>query len=141
MNESPNIASPPRVYYMKLIKKLLALPDETWGKLPESPEEKLGKSSSLPEKFTLEQNYPNPFNPETSIRYGIPSKSSVSIKIYDIMGREIAVVVDNETKSKGWYTAVWNGRDKLGRPAASGIYFCRLIVGNNVYTKKLMLVK
>lgn len=94
-----------------------------------------------PLRAILFQNYPNPFNPSTEIRYGIPSASRVSIKIYDILGREVAVLANNESKNVGWHTVTWDGRDRIGNIVASGIYLCRLVSGSNVRTVKLALTK
>jgi hypothetical protein len=91
--------------------------------------------------YSLEQNYPNPFNPSTTIRYEFPQQSFVTIKIYDILGNEIATLV-NEEKSAGSYeiefNAVGTSRD-LSLP--SGIYFYKLQAGNFVETKKMVLQK
>jgi hypothetical protein len=102
--------------------------------LPAAP---VGVSSSevLPEKFVLGQNYPNPFNPSTTIRYNVPAMSKVSIRVFDMQGREVAVLVD-EKKDAGRYTAVWDA----GR-FSSGIYFYKLEAGSFVEVKKMLLVK
>jgi large repetitive protein len=85
--------------------------------------------------YKLEQNYPNPFNPTTVIRYQIPSNSMVSIKVFDVLGNEVQTLV-NEEKSQGSYQVQFNGAG-----LASGVYFYQLKAGDNVYTKKLMLLK
>lgn len=94
----------------------------------------------LPSTFLLEQNYPNPFNPSTIISYQIPEMSNVQIKIYDSLGKEVRTLV-NETKSAGKYNILWDGRDNYGNRVASGVYFYKIIAGNFVQTKKMMLVK
>ncbi|MFO7447312.1 MAG: two-component regulator propeller domain-containing protein [Ignavibacteriaceae bacterium] len=94
-----------------------------------------------PELFTLYQNYPNPFNPSTQIKYGIPSDNKVSIKIYNVLGKEIAVLVNNEIKTAGWHQTSWNSEDINGNRVSSGIYFCRIFYNSQVQTIKLMLVK
>lgn len=87
--------------------------------------------------FQLEQNYPNPFNPTTTIRYTIPTASLVRLELFDVLGRKVATLV-NERKVAGIHTYVLNAsRFSL----ASGTYFYRLQVGNQVETKKMMLVK
>ncbi len=88
-----------------------------------------------PLQFQLEQNYPNPFNPKTVISYQLPVKSIVSLKLYDILGREVATLV-NEIKSAGNHAAVWNAKH-----LPSGIYFCRLAAGGFTQIKKLALIK
>jgi hypothetical protein len=86
-------------------------------------------------KFTLCQNYPNPFNPSTSISFNIPSKAYVLLKVFDIIGREVAVIVSEEL-TEGNYLRRW---DATG--LTSGAYFCRLQVGSFVNTKKLILLR
>ncbi|MBI5217175.1 MAG: T9SS type A sorting domain-containing protein [Ignavibacteriae bacterium] len=90
---------------------------------------------SMAQDFSLEQNYPNPFNPITVINYSIPQKSFVSLKIYDVVGREIAVLV-NEEKMQGNYSINWNATN-----LTSGVYFYRLHAGSVTLTEKLVLVK
>ncbi len=85
--------------------------------------------------FTLEQNYPNPFNPSTNIGFGIPSKSFVTLKIFDALGREVATLV-NEYLSKGNYTRQWRAKG-----APTGIYFYSLVAGSYKETKKLILLR
>lgn len=93
-------------------------------------------SGEIPNKFGLSQNYPNPFNPVTQIKYDIAKASNVSLKVYDVLGNEVALVVSGNL-SAGKYSADFNA-SKL----ASGIYFYSLIVdGQKVDTRKMMLVK
>ncbi len=94
------------------------------------------QGSNFPD-FQLYQNYPNPFNPETKIEFSIPEKSHVTLKVYDILGKEIATLV-NEEKQKGIYSINFNS-DKLN--LSSGIYFYRLESGNYISIKKLLLLK
>jgi len=90
---------------------------------------------STPKVFTLKQNYPNPFNPSTTIKYEIPKLSFVTIKIYDVLGNEVAALV-NEEKPVGTYELNWNAAN-----LPSGVYFYRLQAGNFVETKKMILLK
>jgi hypothetical protein len=90
---------------------------------------------ALPTEYTLEQNYPNPFNPTTTFRYSIPQTSKVVIKVYDILGNEIAVLMDEE-KTVGIYELTW---DASSLP--SGVYFYQLRAGEYVNTKKMLLIK
>lgn len=85
--------------------------------------------------FTLSQNYPNPFNPATTITYKLPKSSLVTLKVYDLLGREVATLV-NEEKISGTYNATWNARD-----AASGIYFYKITAGGYSKVNKMMLLK
>jgi len=103
--------------------------------------EQTASAQGVPENFVLEQNFPNPFNPETAIRFGLPQQSVVTIKIYDLAGREIATVLDRVELAAGRHQRVWDGRDAQGRVVPSGIYFYRLAAGSFVTTKKLTLMK
>ena len=96
-------------------------------------------SSDIPSYFSLSQNYPNPFNPSTKIKFEIEEdkgqKLEVRLVVYDILGREIATLV-NDKLSPGTYEVKWNGSDY-----ASGVYFYKLISGDYTETKKLILLK
>ncbi len=91
--------------------------------------------NSVPDKYSLSQNYPNPFNPETNIEYSIPKNSNVTLKVYDMLGREVATLV-NKQQEAGSYVAVWNASN-----FSSGVYFYRLTAGSFVQTKKMSLTK
>jgi hypothetical protein len=86
-----------------------------------------------PETFLLRQNYPNPFNPKTVIRYLVPSSQYVSIKVYDVFGREVETLV-NEKKEAGEHEVEWNAET-----VSSGIYFYRLLTEKYSESKKLLL--
>jgi len=88
-----------------------------------------------PSGYVLEQNYPNPFNPSTTIRYAIPQSAQVSLKVYDVLGREVATLV-NARQSAGVYVANF---DATALP--SGMYFYRLQAGSFSETRKMMLIK
>ncbi|MBC8043115.1 MAG: T9SS type A sorting domain-containing protein [Rhizobacter sp.] len=92
-------------------------------------------ASPAPKQFELSQNYPNPFNPATTIRYQLPSAGDVKLKVYDVLGREVASLV-NERQKAGSYAVSFNA-SKL----SSGVYFYRLTTGNFVQTKKMLLIK
>ncbi len=91
-------------------------------------------------KYELSQNYPNPFNPSTRITYSIPSAEFVTLKIYDALGNEAAVLV-NEEKPAGRYTINFNSHSENGQRLSSGVYFYRLRAGEYTSTKKLILMK
>jgi hypothetical protein len=93
------------------------------------------ESDLQPKTFSLEQNYPNPFNPSTTISFSLPSNSFVSLKVFDVVGREVASLV-SEQMSAGSHSKQWNAN---GMP--SGIYFYRLRAGSFTETKKLILLK
>jgi len=91
--------------------------------------------NNFPEDFVLFQNYPNPFNPVTLIKYNVPYPTNVSIKVFDVLGNEIALLV-NENKSAGGYEVTFNASN-----LSSGIYFYKLITGNVTQSKKMILMK
>lgn len=93
-----------------------------------------------PTSFVLHQNYPNPFNPETTIRFEIISSDNVSLKIYDILGNEVAELV-NEFMTPGTYSVRFNSTDINNKNIASGIYFYKLKTANNQLIKKMSLIK
>jgi hypothetical protein len=92
-------------------------------------------NSAIPVTFELLQNYPNPFNPTTNIEFRVSSLGLVSLKIFDVLGREVAMLV-NEMRPAGAYSVRW---DASSFP--SGVYFYRLRSGDFVQTKKLVLAK
>jgi hypothetical protein len=92
-------------------------------------------SESMPAVVSLDQNYPNPFNPSTTIKFELPRASLVSLKVYDILGREVSVLV-NDRKEPGAYEVRFDGSN-----LASGVYFYRLSAGTYVETRKLLLVR
>jgi hypothetical protein len=90
---------------------------------------------TLPQSFSLEQNYPNPFNPTTSIKYQVSNISNVSLKVYDIIGNEIATLV-NEIQPAGIYEVNFNASS-----LPSGVYFYKLQASSFSETKKMLLMK
>ena len=94
-----------------------------------------GSNSEIPETIKLEQNYPNPFNPATTISYSIPSTSHVRLSVFNILGQEVAVLI-NEVRETGFYNVEFSGVD-----LASGLYFYRLSTENFTQIKKMLLVK
>jgi hypothetical protein len=94
-----------------------------------------GEELSVVSDFNLEQNYPNPFNPSTSIKFSVPTSEFVTLKVYDILGNEVATLV-NEQKAVGSYEVRFDAGN-----LASGMYIYTLKAGNFTQTKKLMLMK
>ena len=120
--------------------------DVYFGRINQSVVEVKGKQyvNQQPEDFSLLQNYPNPFNPSTNIKYTIPANvivsgannlTRVTIKVYDVLGNEISVLV-NEEKPAGTYEVQFKSRD-----LTSGLYFYRIHSGTYVETKKMILMK
>ena len=93
-----------------------------------------------PTSFQLLQNFPNPFNPTTTIRYGIPEDSNVSLVIYDVRGQVVQTVA-SEQQSAGWYDFVWNGQTADGKTISTGIYFARLVAGEYSQVIKMLYLK
>ncbi len=89
----------------------------------------------VPMQFALAQNYPNPFNPTTQIMFSVGTYGHTSLRIYDVLGREVATLVD-EVKPAGYYSVQWNAQGR-----ASGVYFYRITANDFVRTKKLLLLK
>jgi hypothetical protein len=92
----------------------------------------------IPRVYRLCQNHPNPFIGRTVIRYALPMKSRVSLRIYDLSGRIVKRVIDRQQKP-GFYMARWDARDSSGRKVSAGVYFCKLSAGDFTATKKLTL--
>lgn len=95
----------------------------------------------FPEDYKLEQNYPNPFNPTTNIRFTLPLDKKISLKIYDMLGKEVASLVNDQLYKKGKYEVMWNGKTSSGQNAASGNYIARFIYGNYSQSIKMTLLK
>lgn len=91
--------------------------------------------AGLPNSFSLGQNYPNPFNPTTTISFSLPSRSFVSLKVFNVLGREVATIVSEELPA-GNYIRQWNAAG-----AASGVYYYRASAGRFTETKKMVLLR
>lgn len=94
------------------------------------------ENSGVPSNFYVEQNYPNPFNPSTVIRFGITEAINVDLRVYDVLGREVSVLVQNQYLEAGSYTATFDGEG-----LASGIYVYKITAGNNTKSMKMQLLK
>ncbi|HRP94367.1 MAG TPA: T9SS type A sorting domain-containing protein, partial [Ignavibacteriaceae bacterium] len=90
----------------------------------------------VPAQFYLDQNYPNPFNPSTQIKFGITEAANVDLRIYDVLGSEVAVLINNQYLGAGSYNAKFNAVN-----LASGIYVYRLTAGTNSVSRKMQLLK
>ena len=97
----------------------------------------LDDKSLLPDAFSLNQNYPNPFNPSTTISYTLPSFAHATLRIYDVTGRVITTLSDNQ-QDAGFYNIQWAGRDDSGRSVSTGVYFVRLQA--EAYSKTIKMV-
>jgi hypothetical protein len=95
---------------------------------------------NIPHNVELRQNYPNPFNPGTRIEFDQPRMQFVRLAIYDVIGRLVRVLIDNEL-APGHYRIDWDGTDNQGKPAATGVYFYRINAGKQTETRKMILIK
>ncbi len=95
----------------------------------------------VPSSFVLSQNYPNPFNPETTITYGIPALSEVTLDVFNIRGQRVRRLVERQMQTPGNYAVHWNGRDEVGGAVSSGLYFYRIQAGDFVRVLKMTLLQ
>jgi|GEM_PF-3981840 len=100
----------------------------------------IDKSNDAPLRTGVAQNYPNPFRQSTSIRFDLVQDADVSLIVYDILGREVASLVDGSL-STGTYITHWNGKDVAGASVSSGVYLFRLIAGSVIQTRQMTLLK
>ncbi len=94
----------------------------------------------LPKNFSIIQNYPNPFNPQTTIRYSVPTKGRVQLKIFNIRGESVRVLLD-EVRLPGEYLITWDGKNQQGKAAASGIYLLQLQADGITQLQKMTLIR
>jgi len=113
---------------------------DTQIKIPDAVEETETLPGDLPAKFELRQNYPNPFNPSTTIEYDTPTTAHVRIEVFSILGRRMAVLV-NEQQPAGKHKLIWNAADDTGASVASGVYLYRIVAGRFTKTRTMTLVK
>ena len=106
-----------------------------WGNNQVFMVEDLNIELLTPEEFTLSNAYPNPFNPSTRIDFSVPTESLISIGIYDITGRNIQTLV-NDNYQSGYHSVSWDASTY-----SSGVYFVKMVAGNYVESQKLMLIK
>ncbi|MCF7885014.1 MAG: T9SS type A sorting domain-containing protein [Candidatus Marinimicrobia bacterium] len=92
--------------------------------------------NNKPVGFSLRQNYPNPFNPKTTIRFQVNKEVPVTLKVFDMLGREVATLIEERPFAQGTYSVIWNASNY-----ASGVYFYKLSANNNYETKKMILLK
>ncbi len=98
------------------------------------------KPAAMINSFSLEQNYPNPFNPATHIRYNLPVSTTLSVEIYNILGKKVATLFEGK-QNAGAHTLIWNGTDNAGSRVASGVYFYKMSSPEFTRIKKMMLLK
>jgi hypothetical protein len=113
-------------------------PDYAWA--PTGGKTSADEGSNLPKEFSVGQSYPNPFNPVCHIDYTLPTDCRVNLTIYNILGQKVRVLVD-EHQSAGYESVEWDGKDGQGRELTTGIYFYRIMAGDFVQSKKMVLIK
>lgn len=96
--------------------------------------------ASRTEAFQLSQNYPNPFNPGTQISFDLHKTTKVSLLVYNVFGQKVRTLIDTDLPT-GRYTVSWDGKNDEGTNVSSGVYFCRLLAGDKMSTKKMTLMK
>ncbi|MFQ5582817.1 MAG: FlgD immunoglobulin-like domain containing protein, partial [Calditrichia bacterium] len=93
-----------------------------------------------PTQFQLFQNYPNPFNPQTVIRFALPQQANVKLTIYDVSGRKVRTLV-NENMAAGYHNITWNGLNDNGAQVGTGVYFYHITAGDFSEVRKMLLVR
>jgi len=97
-------------------------------------------AGDFPKNFELHQNYPNPFNPNTAIEYALPHEAIVRLRIFDLLGQEVATLVQS-MQSAGRHKVVWNGMDRNGNRVSTGVYLYSLCTGGQTITRKLIVIR
>gem|GEM_PF-3149848 len=97
--------------------------------------------NAIPKRFALSQNYPNPFNPTTQLNYDVPRTENVKIVVYDLLGRQVKTLVNQDNVQPGRYTVEWNGTNQYGTTVASGVYFYHMKAGDFTSVKKMVLLR
>jgi putative hemolysin len=101
----------------------------------------IGDDEGIVPSLALGPSQPNPFSAATTIRYAIPREATVELTVYAVSGRVVRTLVSSDRLRAGEHTALWDGRDDSGRPVASGTYFYRLAVGDEVVARRMILIK
>ena len=99
------------------------------------------EDAEIPTEFALDQNFPNPFNPSTTIRFALPMRASVELKVYDLLGREVRVLMSGDQFAPGIHSVTWDGRNSIGQAVATGVYFYRINASGFTESKKMLLLK
>jgi len=94
----------------------------------------------VPSMYNLHQNYPNPFNPATIIKYSLPEHNHVNITLYDLLGRQVKILV-SESQDAGIKSVQWDATDDQGLPVSAGVYFYQIKAGEFVQTRKMVVLK
>jgi parallel beta-helix repeat protein len=111
-----------------------------WLTRPPNLQKGAANGIELPLVYQLGSNYPNPFNPITAIKFSLAEPDYTSIEIYNILGQKVTTLID-EYKQAGKYSIIWRGTNSRGQPVASGIYFYRLVSGDFIDSKKMLILR
>jgi len=95
----------------------------------------------MPSTFALHPNFPNPFNPSTSIRFDLPNREQVSLRVFDLSGRLVRVLVPGVPMNSGTHSVKWDGRDSAAKLVSAGVYLVRLEAGSFGKTHRMTLLK
>jgi hypothetical protein len=135
-----------KTYFWKVLAKNLA-GDSLWSKqqdwgffIKQGATSVKNDNNEMPQNFELFQNYPNPFNSTTQIRFQLPSFQKVSLKILNLMGREVRTLV-NEQRPSGSYQILWDGKDNQGNETGTGVYLCVFQAGGYVESRKVLILR
>jgi hypothetical protein len=140
---SIELVDPAGCYGVDLVNcQVDAMPDPEWDALWNEYEAIAAAvaAKALPMETKIIGNYPNPFNPSTTIRYSLGVDSPVSVRVYNMLGQEVATLVDGFQKA-GEQSVAWHGVNNFGQAVASGLYFYRIQTGNTVMTQKMLFTK
>jgi len=99
------------------------------------------EANTIPDRYALFHNFPNPFNFSTAIRYALPERQKVTLRIFNILGQEVITLLDAEFRNAGYYIEYWDGQNRFNQSVASGIYLYWLEAGNFTEIKKMTLIK
>ena len=138
-NGVPNLPSLDLDGYVRIFRSVVDMGPYEFEARLSAVDDPVGES--IPRATRLYQAYPNPFNPMTTIAFDLPRSERVSLRIYDISGSLVRVLVNDELVSAGRQEAIWRGRDRNDRPVAAGVYFYRLEAGGYGETKRMVMIK
>jgi hypothetical protein len=103
--------------------------------------QQVGAAQLLPRAYALGTNFPNPFNPATTITYALPQAGPAQLRVYDVLGQQIRILVARADHPAGFFTVTWDGLDSAGGPVGNGLYFYRLEAGEFTQVRKMMMLK
>lgn len=132
-----------RVYqcYLGLVDTLGGRLDISWTIHVRRPTSVQLADDRIPKEFALKQNYPNPFNPTTTIAFALPKQETVTLQVFDLLGRQVATLIDGKKLIPGTYEITWDGKDRYGAQAASGVYLYRIQTNSFSAIKKMVLLR